>query len=47
MQNKKIIKNIENIKVRKNYEKKKATKLGLNHLYDYIEEKILKQKKAI
>ena len=46
MQNQEIIKIIENLKGRKNYEEKKASKLGFNTLYAYFEDKILKEKKA-
>ena len=47
MQNQEIIKIIENLKGRRNYEEKKASKLGFNSLYAYLEDKILKQTKAI
>ena len=47
MQNQEIIKIIENLKGRKNYEQKKATKLGFPSLYAYIEDKILKEKQAV
>ena len=47
MQNQEIIKIIENLKGRRNYEEKKASKLGFNSLYAYFEDKILKQTKAI
>ena len=47
MQNQEIIKIIENLKGRRDYEKKKATKLGFNSLYAYFEDKILKEKKVI
>ncbi len=47
MQNEEIIKIIENLKGRKNYEQKKATKLGFPSLYAYFEDKILKEKKAV
>ena len=47
MQNQEIIKIIENLKGRKNYEQKKATKLGFPSLYEYFEDKILKEKQAI
>ena len=47
MQNQEIIKIIENLKGRRGYEEKKATKLGFSSLYDYFEDKILKEKKAI
>ena len=46
MQNQEIIKIIENLGGRRNYEEKKASKLGFNSLYAYFEDKILKQKKA-
>ena len=47
MQNKEIIKIIENLKGRKNYEEKKATKLGFTSLYDYFGDKILNETKVI
>ena len=47
MQNQEIIKIIENLKGRKDYEQKKATKLGFNSLYAYFEDKILKENKAV
>ena len=47
MQNQEIIKIIENLKGRRGYEEKKATKLGLTSLYAYFEDKILKEKQAI
>ena len=47
MQNQEVIKIIHNLKGRKKYEEKKATKLGFNSLYEYFEDKILKQKKAV
>ena len=46
MQNQEIIKIIENLKGRKNYEEKKASKLGFASLYDYFEDKILKEKQT-
>ena len=46
MQNQEIIQIIENLKGRKNYEEKKASKLGFTSLYAYFEDKILKQKKV-
>ena len=46
MQNQEIIKIIENLKGRKNYEQKKATKLGFPSLYAYFEDKISKEKQA-
>ena len=47
MQNEEIINIIENLKGRKNYEQKKATKLGFPSLYAYFEDKILKEKQAV
>ena len=47
MQNQEIIKIIENLKGRRNYEEKKASKLGFNSLYAYFEDKILKQTTSI
>ena len=38
---------IENLKGRKNYEEKKASKLGFASLYAYFEDKISKKQKAI
>ena len=47
MQNQNIIQIIENLKGRRNYEEKKASKLGFTSLYNYFEDKILKEKKVI
>ena len=47
MQNQEIVKIIENLKGRRNYEEKRAIKLGFASLYDYFEDKISKQQKAI
>ena len=47
MQNQEIVKIIENLKGRRNYEEKKASKLGFASLYDYFEDKILKKKKLL
>ena len=47
MQNQEILTIIENLKGRKNYEEKKAFKLGFSSLYAYSEDKILKEKKAL
>ena len=44
MQNQEILKIIENLKGRRNYEEKKATKLGFPSLYSYFEDKLLKKK---
>ena len=47
MENQEIIRIIENLKGRKNYEEKKASKLGFKSLYAYYEDKILKEKSAV
>ena len=47
MQNQEIIQIIKNLKGRRNYEEKKASKLGFSSLYNYFEDKILKEKKLI
>ena len=47
MQNQQIVKIIENLKGRRNYEEKRASKLGFASLYDYFEDKISKKQKAI
>ena len=47
MQNQEIVKIIENLRGRKNYEEKKASKLGFTSLYDYFEDKISKKQKAL
>jgi len=47
MQNEEVIKIIDNLKGRRKYEEKKATKLGFSSLYEYFEDKIFKQKKAV
>ena len=47
MQNQEIIKIIENLKGRRNYKEKKASKLGFATLYDYFEDKILKKQKTL
>ena len=47
MQNQEILKIIENLKGRKNYEEKRASKLGFASLYAYFEDKISKQQKTI
>jgi len=46
MQNREIIKIIDNLKGRKNYEQKKAAKLGFPSLYKYLEHKFLKKKET-
>ena len=47
MQNQEIVKIIENLKGRRNYEEKRASKLGFASLYDYFEDKISKKEKAL
>ncbi len=47
MQNQEIVKIIENLKGRRNYEEKRASKLGFASLYDYFEDKIFKKQKAL
>ena len=47
MQNQEIVKIIENLKGRRNYEEKRATKLGFASLYEYFEDKISKRQKAL
>ena len=47
MQNQEIVKIIENLKGRRNYEEKRASKLGFASLYDYFEHKISKKQKTL
>ena len=47
MQNQEILKLIENLKGRRNYEEKRASKLGFASLYDYFNDKISKKQKAL
>ena len=47
MQNQEIVKIIENLKGRKNYEEKRASKLGFASLYDYFEDKISNKQKVL
>ena len=47
MQNQEIVKIIENLKGRRSYEEKRASKLGFASLYNYFEDKISKKQKAI
>ena len=44
MINPQILEIIENLKGRRAYEEKRASKLGFSSLYAYIEDKILKKK---
>ena len=47
MQNHEIVKMIDNLKGRRGYEEKRASKLGFASLYEYFENKISKKQKAI
>ena len=47
MQNQEIIQIIENLKGRRDYEEKKALKLGFTSLYSYYENKFAKQEVLI
>ena len=47
MQNQEILEIIENLKGRRSYEEKKASKLGFSSLYAYFEDKIYKEIKAL
>jgi hypothetical protein len=47
MQNQEIVKMIDNLKGRRGYEEKRASKLGFSSLYAYFEDKILKKQEAI
>ena len=47
MQNEMILNRIENLRGRKPYEEKKAAKLGFASLYEYFEDKIAKESKAL
>jgi hypothetical protein len=47
MQNELILNRIENLRGRKPYEEKKAVKLGFASLYEYFEDKIVKETKAL
>ena len=47
MQNPQILEIIDNLKGRKNYEEKKASKLGFKSLYAYFENKLLQEKTAL
>ena len=47
MQNELILEQINNLRGRKPYEEKKAAKLGFESLYEYFEDKISKEAKAL
>ena len=45
MENQEIVQIIKNLKGRRNYEERKASRLGFTSIYAYFENKVLKQKK--
>ena len=47
MQNEVILERIEGLRGRKSYEERKAAKLGFVSLYEYFEDKITKEAKAL
>jgi hypothetical protein len=47
MQNQEIVKMIDNLKGRRGYEEKRASKLGFASLYEYFEDKISKKLKTL
>ena len=47
MQNQEIVKIIDNLKGRRGYEEKRASKLGFASLYEYFEDKISKKQKTL
>ena len=47
MQNEVILERIEALRGRKSYEERKAAKLGFISLYEYFEDKITKEAKAL
>ena len=47
MQNPEIVKIIENLRGRRSYEEKRASKFGFTCLYDYFEYKISKKQNVI
>ena len=47
MQNAAILERIEGLRGRKSYEERKAAKLGFASLYEYFEDKITKEAKAL
>ncbi len=47
MQNEFILNRIKNLRGRKPYEEKKAAKLGFASIYEYFEDKIAKEAKAL
>ena len=47
MQNQEIVKMIDNLKGRRGYEEKRASKLGFASLYEYFEDEIAKKQKTL
>ena len=47
MNNPQVLEIIKNLKGRRDYEEKKASKLGFSSLHAYIENKMLKEKEAV
>ena len=47
MQNQEIVKIIDNLKGRRGYEEKRASKLGFASLYEYFEDEISKKQKTL
>ena len=47
MQNQEIVKLIDNLRGRRGYEEKRASKLGFASLYDYFKDKISKKQKVL
>ena len=47
MENQLVLDRIESLRGRRGYEEKKAAKLGFASLYDYFEDKIAKETKAV
>ena len=46
MENRLVLKRIENLRGKRAYEEKKAAKLGFLSLYDYFEDKLLREAQA-
>ena len=46
MENKLVLERIENLRGKRTYEEKKAAKLGFLSLYDYFEDKLLREAQA-
>ena len=47
MENQLVLDRIESLRGRRGYEEKKSAKLGFASLYDYFEDKIAKETKAV